>query len=72
MFNSTIQIQFFKCNLNRGMVKGMGIPEGITVIAGGGFHGYEKNLLLLLSNQFHICCNPLSYIRFLDCDDMTT
>eukprot|EP01084_Bolivina_argentea_P194752 334214_1 len=29
---------------NRGMVKGMGIPKGITVIAGGGFHG--KSTLL--------------------------
>eukprot|EP01084_Bolivina_argentea_P194754 334217_1 len=39
MFNS-----FFFLNFNRGMVKGMGIPKGITVIAGGGFHG--KSTLL--------------------------
>ncbi len=51
-----IQIFKFKfiffLNFNRGMVKGMGIPKGITVIAGGGFHGYEKDLLLVLSINF--------------------
>jgi predicted ABC-class ATPase len=26
---------------NAGVVKGMGIPHGITVIVGGGFHGTE-------------------------------
>lgn len=30
--------------LNRGLIKGMGIPEGITLIVGGGYHG--KSTLL--------------------------
>jgi predicted ABC-class ATPase len=33
---------------NRGAVKGMGIPEGVTLVAGGGFHG-KSTLLSALS-----------------------
>ena len=33
---------------NRGVVTGMGIPEGVTLIAGGGFHG-KSTLLSALS-----------------------
>jgi predicted ABC-class ATPase len=33
----------FKCP-NRGLIKGMGIPQGITLIVGGGYHG--KSTLL--------------------------
>ena len=39
-----------KINLpNRGEVTGMGIPEGITLIAGGGYHG-KTTLLLAIQN----------------------
>jgi predicted ABC-class ATPase len=34
--------------LNRGTVSGMGVPEGITLVAGGGFHG-KSTLLSALS-----------------------
>jgi predicted ABC-class ATPase len=34
--------------LNRGVVSGMGIPEGVTLVAGGGFHG-KSTLLSALS-----------------------
>jgi len=34
---------------NRGVVSGMGIPEGITLIVGGGFHG-KSTLLRALEN----------------------
>ena len=33
---------------NRGIVSGMGIPEGVTLVAGGGFHG-KSTLLSALS-----------------------
>jgi predicted ABC-class ATPase len=33
---------------NRGVVSGMGIPEGVTLVAGGGFHG-KSTLLSALS-----------------------
>ena len=33
---------------NRGVVSGMGVPEGITLVAGGGFHG-KSTLLSALS-----------------------
>jgi predicted ABC-class ATPase len=34
--------------LNRGTVSGMGVPEGVTLVAGGGFHG-KSTLLSALS-----------------------
>ena len=33
---------------NRGLVSGMGVPEGVTLVAGGGFHG-KSTLLSALS-----------------------
>jgi predicted ABC-class ATPase len=33
---------------NRGLISGMGIPEGVTLVAGGGFHG-KSTLLSALS-----------------------
>ena len=33
---------------NRGVISGMGIPEGVTLVAGGGFHG-KSSLLAALS-----------------------
>ena len=33
---------------NRGPVSGMGVPEGVTLVAGGGFHG-KSTLLSALS-----------------------
>ncbi len=33
---------------NRGVVRGMGVPEGVTVIIGGGYHG-KSTLLAVLS-----------------------
>lgn len=38
----SLRIEFFLPN--RGLVKGMGIPEGVTLIVGGGYHG--KSTLL--------------------------
>ncbi|HBB31967.1 MAG TPA: ATPase, partial [Cyanobacteria bacterium UBA9273] len=39
---NTLRVEF-SCP-NRGLVKGMGIPEGVTLIVGGGYHG--KSTLL--------------------------
>ena len=33
---------------NRGIISGMGVPEGVTLVAGGGFHG-KSTLLSALS-----------------------
>ena len=37
---------------NRGRVSGMGVPEGVTLVAGGGFHG-KSTLLAALSWGVH-------------------
>jgi predicted ABC-class ATPase len=37
---------------NRGVVSGMGVPEGVTLVAGGGFHG-KSTLLSALSRSVY-------------------
>ena len=43
-FQSPPSLEVELCPPNRGTIRGMGIPEGVTLIVGGGFHG--KSTLL--------------------------
>jgi predicted ABC-class ATPase len=38
---------------NRGLVRGMGIPKGVTLIVGGGFHGKSTLLRALEQGVYH-------------------
>ena len=52
---------------NRGIVKGMGIPEGVTLIVGGGFHGKSTLLQALeLGVYDHIAGDGREYIATRD------
>lgn len=52
---------------NRGPVKGMGIPEGVTLIVGGGFHGKSTLLQALeLGVYDHIAGDGREYIATRD------
>lgn len=48
---------------HKGKVTGMGIPEGITVIVGGGYHGKSTLLKALEQGVYnHICGDGREYV----------
>ena len=52
-FESPFSMQKSFCLPNRGLVSGMGVPEGITLVVGGGFHGKSTLLQALQSGVYN-------------------
>jgi predicted ABC-class ATPase len=67
-FKSPESLEIELCLPNRGLINGMGIPGGVTLIAGGGYHGKSTFLKALERGVYnHIAGDGREYV--VTCED---